>query len=387
MYKLCKRNKPLIYRKYIIFLHCFVNLRMFKKIDEESWELFMKKGRLLTAFLGVFLLLTGVLAGCSSKSSASEKAGGDSSKEITMVFYPNESAKNFTASRKALQEELHKATGKKINIQTTTDYNVAIEAIASGKAQLAFMGADGYIQAHAQNQKVEPLLLQSGPEGTTKGASYRSYLMVPKEKADQYKKDGKYDIDKIKGQKASFVSTSSTSGFAVPTDEIQKHFKLKNKDELSEGGKFFTKVLYGTTHPGSAINLLKGDVDVAAFDDIDLTPFLKVTDGSYDKVGSTFKVKDDADAPFAEFKGKELVNISVLPVQNGPFVVNTKALAKKDQDAITKRFTSKEFTKNKDLFSDGKSKTPTLWQKKSDKTILLKVNDDWYKPTHELVGK
>jgi len=211
--------------------------------------------------------------------------------------------------------------------------------------------------------------------------------MVNKDKADQYKKDGKYDIDKIKGQKASFVSTSSTSGFAVPTDEIQKHFKLKNKDDLSEGGKFFDKVLYGSTHPGSAINLLKGDVDVAAFDDIDLTPFLKVSEGSYDKVGSTFKVKDDADAPFSEFKGKELVNISVLPVQNGPFVVNTKALSKKDTDAIAKHFTSKDITNNKDLFSDGKGKTPTLWQKKSDKMTLLKVTDDWYKPTHELIGK
>src|SRR5699024_2801364 len=127
-----------------------------------------------------------------------------------------------------------------------------------------------------------PFLVQSGTDGTKKSASYRSYLMVPKEKADQYKKDGKYNIDKIKGQKISFVSASSTSGFAVPTDEIAKHFKLKNKDSLSEGGKFFDKVLYGTTHPGSAINLLKGDADVAAFDDGDLLPFLKVTDGDYD---------------------------------------------------------------------------------------------------------
>ncbi|WDT64976.1 hypothetical protein [Companilactobacillus crustorum] len=67
--------------------------------------------------------------------------------------------------------------------------------------------------------------------------------------------------------------------------------------------------------------------------------------------------------------------------------MNTKALSKTDVDAITKRFTSKDFTNNKNLFSDGKSKTPTLWQKKSDKTVLLKVDDAWYKPTHELVGK
>lgn len=345
----------------------------------------MKKGRLLTLLMGMTLLLAGLITtGCSAKTSASGKGNTD---KITVVFYPNESAKNFTASRQELIKQIHEATGKKVDMQTTTDYNVAIEAISSGKAQLAFMGADGYIQAHHQNNKVQPFLVQSGDTGTFKGASYRSYLMVPKDQADKYKSGDKYNLDAIKGKKMSFVSTSSTSGFAVPTDEIQKHFKLKNKDELSESGKFFSKVLYGSSHQGSAANLYKGDVDVAAFDDGDLTPFLDVTSGSYDKVGSVFKVKADADAPFTDLHGKEAVNISVLPVQNGPFVVNTKAMSDKDRKAIEKRFTSKAVTENPKLFGKVGSKTPTLWQKKTAKSTLLKVTDEWYKPTHELVGK
>lgn len=344
----------------------------------------MKKGRLLTVCLGLMLLLVGIVTGCSNQSSASSDGKND---KLTIVFYPNESAKNFAASREELKKQLHEATGKKVEVQTTTDYNVAIEAISSGKAQLAFMGADGYIQAHHQNAKVQPLLIQSGEDGTEKGASYRSYLMVPKDKVNDYKSGNDFNIDKIKGQKISFVSSSSTSGFAVPTDEIQKHFKLKNKDELSEGGKFFDKVLYGNSHPGSAVNLLKGDVDVAAFDDIDLAPFMNVSEGSYDKVGSTFKVKDDADAPFTDYRGKEVVSISVLPVQNGPLVVNTKAMSEKDRKAIEDRFTSKDVTENDKLFGKEGSKTATLWQKKSAKTTLLKVTDKWYKPTHELVGK
>lgn len=347
----------------------------------------MKKGRLITAILGLTLLTLGVVTGCSNQSSDSAKGGTKAADKITVVFYPSESAKVLNDSRDELKKQINKATGKEVNIQTTTDYNVAIESISSGKAQLAFMGADGYIQAHAKNKKVLPLMIQSGENGTKEGASYRSYLMVQKDKADQYKDGDTYSIDKIKGQSISFVSATSTSGFAVPTDEIQKHFKLKNKDDLSEGGKFFKKVLYGTSHPGSAVNLLKGDVDVAAFDDIDLEPFMKVSEGDYDKAGSTFKVKDDAEAPFTDFRGQEVVNLSVLPVQNGPLVANTETLSDKDRKAILELFTSSKISDNEKLFGKEDSKTATLWKKASDKTKLLEVNDDWYKPTHELIGK
>ncbi|MFD1472552.1 phosphate/phosphite/phosphonate ABC transporter substrate-binding protein [Companilactobacillus mishanensis] len=346
----------------------------------------MKKGRFLTVCLGVMLmaLLGGTLAGCSSKNSSAD--GGDS-KKLSIVFYPNESAKDYLTSRNELKAKLEKATGKKVEIKTTTDYNVAIEAISSGKAQLAFMGADGYIKARNLNKAVEPILTESGPDGTFKGASYRSYLMVPEKEADNYKTNGKYSLDKVKGKKISFVSASSTSGYAVPTYEIQKHFKLKNKDSFAESGKFFSKVLYGNSHPGSAVNLLKGDVDIAAFDDIDLTPFLKVTSGNYSDAGSVFTVKDDATAPFVDYRGQKVVNISTLPVQNGPVVANTKALSDKDKKAIQKLFTSKEVSDDPKLFAKDDAKVPALWHKKGDKSQLLKVDDNWYKPTHELIGK
>ncbi|QHM31197.1 hypothetical protein C7M34_01831 [Lactiplantibacillus plantarum] len=67
------------------------------------------------------------LAGCASGTSA--KSGGsstDSSKTITVVFYPNESAKSFAGSRTAIKQAVEKATGKTVKLQTTTDYNVAI---------------------------------------------------------------------------------------------------------------------------------------------------------------------------------------------------------------------------------------------------------------------
>jgi len=327
------------------------------------------------------------LAGCASGTST--KAGSksaDKSKAITVVFYPNESAKSFAGSRDALKKSVEKVTGKTVKVQTTTDYNVAIQAIASGKAQLAYMGANGYIQAHKLSKDVKPFAAQSDADGTLKKATYNSYLMVQQKDADKYKADGKYSIKDIKGKKMSYVSNSSTSGFLVPTAKISNEFKIKDKDDLTQNGKFFSKVLYGGSHQGSAVNLLKGDVDVAAFDDGDLMPYLKVTNGSWDKVGSTFAVKDDAEAPFSSLAGKQVVNIAMMPVQQGPWVYNTKALSKDDQEKIAKEFTSKEFAQNKEIFSEPGSKTPKLFPKKSDKTQLLEVNDKWYTPTHKLVG-
>ncbi len=348
----------------------------------------LSKSLLGLSFISVLGLgLAGCASGISAKSSGSSSSA-DSSKAITVVFYPNESAKSFAGSRNALKKSIEKATGKTVKLQTTTDYNVAIQAIASGKAQLAYMGANGYIQAHHISKDVVPFAAQSDAEGTLKKATYNSYLMVQQKDAKKYEENGKYSIKNIKGKKMSYVSNSSTSGFLVPTAEITKEFKIKDadKDKLTQSGQFFSKVLYGGSHQGSAVNLLKGDADVAAFDDGDLMPYLDVTKGSWDKIGSTFTVKKDAEAPFSSLVGKSVVNIAMLPVQQGPWVYNTKSLSKTDQEKIAKEFTSTSFANNDQIFSKPGAKSPKMFPKKSDKTKLVPVTDKWYAPTHKLVG-
>ncbi|RRK11819.1 phosphate/phosphite/phosphonate ABC transporter substrate-binding protein [Lactiplantibacillus garii] len=348
--------------------------------------------KLSKSLLGLsFVSVLGLgLAGCASGTSTSSSSNSSASKgkAITVVFYPNESAKSFAGSRDALKKSIEKATGKTVKLQTTTDYNVAIQAISSGKAQLAYMGANGYIQAHKLSKDVVPFAAQSDGEGTLKKATYNSYLMVQQKDAKKYEENGKYSIKNIKGKKMSYVSNSSTSGFLVPTAEITREFKVKDsdKDKLTQSGQFFSKVLYGGSHQGSAVNLIKGDADVAAFDDADLMPYLKVTKGSWDKVGSTFTVKDDAEAPFSSLKGKSVVNIAMMPVQQGPWVYNTKALTKDDQEKIAKEFTSQSFADNEKIFSKPGAKTPMMFPKKTNKTKLVKVTDKWYAPTHKLVG-
>jgi phosphonate transport system substrate-binding protein len=73
--------------------------------------------------------------------------------KITLVWYPNESAADYQPARDEIASLISEATGKKVEHKLTTDYSIAIESVASGTAQICFMGAQGYIEA---NKKTAP---------------------------------------------------------------------------------------------------------------------------------------------------------------------------------------------------------------------------------------
>lgn len=83
---------------------------------------------------------------------------------------------------------------------TTTDYNVAIESIASGNAQMASLGAEGYVQANKKNKAVQAAFTNSDEEGGLDGACYYSRICVRTEDAAQYKEGSSYSIAALKGK-------------------------------------------------------------------------------------------------------------------------------------------------------------------------------------------
>ncbi|MEI3338447.1 MAG: phosphate/phosphite/phosphonate ABC transporter substrate-binding protein [Clostridium sp.] len=357
----------------------------------------MKKNKIIKLAMGLLLgtTMTFGLFGCSSSSSESDTAKNSNSKEnstITMVWYPNESGGDLEDARNEVGKVVEKATGKKVEHKLTTDYSVAIESIANGTAGICFMGPQGYVEAHTKNEKVLPLVVNSGASGTLDDAKYYSWLAVTKENADQYKKDGSYEIDNIEGKKMSFVSNSSTSGFKVPTSSIVSYFSSKDKwknltaDDLMEGGsdKFFSEVMYGGSHQGSAVNLLTGKSDVAAFCDTVLVNYVDAEDGEFNGVGTTYKVKDDATEPFNTLKGKEFVAIASTPVLNSPFVVNTEVISDEDKKKIIEAFTSDEVTNNTKIFvPKSDENTKGFFKKEADEKFLA-VDDKWFDPIREL---
>lgn len=345
----------------------------------------MMKRSWLAAML---LLFAAFLAACAEGSAG---AGGKKEVDdvIDIVWYPNESGSDLKSSRDEIGKLIEETTNKTVEHHLTTDYAIAIETLVNNNADLAFMGAQGYIEAHKKNDAIHPLVVPTGPSGTLDDAVYHSWLAVHADDQAKYVVDGAFSLDKIEGKKMSFVSNSSTSGFKVPSANIIEHFSEQKKyaglseEDLMEGGQLFAQVLFGNSHQGSAVNLLKGNAEVAAFCDTCVENYVEIVDGEENKPGSVYKVTDHAAEPFNTVTGEEFVLISVRPVLNSPFAANLDTLGKEDFDKLQKLFTSDQVANNEKIFVPETSGESGLFFKSGQERFQA-VEDAWFNPIRRL---
>ncbi|MDR0513648.1 MAG: phosphate/phosphite/phosphonate ABC transporter substrate-binding protein, partial [Coriobacteriaceae bacterium] len=318
------------------------------------------KGVAQVAALGLVGSLSGSLIGCSTANNANAANDGSGSdggsatdnKPITFVFLPDASSADMAPSRTAVSEAIKASCGRDAEVMTTTDYNVAIEAIASGSAGMALLGAEGYVQANKKNNKVQACFTNSDDKGKLDGACYYSRICVRTEDVAAYKKGQDFDLQPLKGKSFSFVSATSTSGFKVPSAKLVSVFGLSSNEVLLENGSFFSEVLLGGSHQGSVVNLMSGDADAAAFDDIDVDMYLTLVSGEANMPGAVYKVRDDAGDPFTNVHGKQFTIISSTPVLNAPFAFNEEVISEADRKAIVDYFCSSAVSDDKRIFSD-----------------------------------
>jgi len=315
-------------------------------------------------------------------------------KPVVIVWLPNESGADLVAARDAIGALVTETLGRPVEHKLTTDYIIAIEALANDNGDLAFYGAQAYIEAKNKNNSIVPLVITSGASGTSKDAIYHSWLAVNKGEEATYQKDGAYSIENIAGKRFSFVSNSSTSGFKVPAKNIVSFFSTQDKwkelvaDELLEGGadKFFSDVQFGGSHQGSAVNLISGKSDVAAFCDTCVENYTALSDGEVNTVGSTYKVIEKAAEPFDKFPGKEFVIISVTPVLNSPFAANGNTLTAEEIKKLQDALTSDAVANNPKIFAT-KAEIEAGYKpifKKTKEERFIVVEDSFFDPVREL---
>lgn len=328
-----------------------------------------------------------LLSACSNGNAGAEKTEVDD--VINIVWYPNESGNDMKSSRDEIGKLIEEATGKSVEHKLTTDYAIAIETMVNNNADLAYMGAQGYIEANNGNEANQPLVVSTGPSGTLDDALYHSWLAVNTGAEDDFKVKGAFSLDTLEKRSISFVSNSSTSGFVIPSSTIIEHFAEKpgfeelEPEDLMEGGPLFSQVLFGNSHQGSAVNLLNGSVEVAAFCDTCVESYVEVVEGEENKAGSVYKVKKDAAEPFNTVTGSEFTLMEVTPVLNAPFVANMNTLGQEDFDKLQQLFASDEMANNEKVFIPEGSDAPGLFFK-SEGERFAPVEDAWFNPIREL---
>jgi len=339
--------------------------------------------------LFVILAVAVALAACGNSGTASNP-----NSPIIFAWLPNESGSELRDAREAIGAVVSETLGRPVEHRTTTDYLIDVEALANNTAHLGFFGAEAYVQAHDKNDKVIPLVIPSGSDGRLETAVYYSWLAVMRGQEGNYQENGVFKIDNIQGKRFSFVSSSSTSGFRVPSADIVRYFSQQDKwkaltaDDLIEGGngKFFSEVLFGGSHQGSAVNLLSGKVDVAAFCDACVANYVELVEGEANRPGAVYRVLPNADEPFDKFPGAEFVLIASTPVLNAPFVANSSMLSADEIKRLQDALTSDAVANNPKIFATKEeidAGFKPLFRKTNAERFLV-VDDAFFNPIREL---
>lgn len=214
----------------------------------------MKKS-IACVLLSAMVAFGSFAAGCGGNSQQPEK------KTFTIAYAPNESTTDSTDARSTLAKDLGKVINMDVKEIQASDYTAIIEALRTGKADMAYMGALA-VAMGAERAGVTPIVMKA-PNGDKAQAVYHSVFITQKNNSEIN------SIKDFKGKTIAFVDPDSTSGNLVPTSEIMKAFPdlhLTN-EKIHTNGEFFEAVSFSGKHQAGLQAVIKGDVDIVPISD------------------------------------------------------------------------------------------------------------------------
>lgn len=222
----------------------------------------MKKS-IACVLLSAMVAFGSFAAGCGGNSQEAEK------KTFTIAYAPNESTTDSTDARSTLAKDLGKVINMDVKEIQASDYTAIIEALRTGKADMAYMGALA-VAMGAERAGVTPIVMKA-PNGDKAQAVYHSVFVTQKDNNEIN------SIKDFKGKTIAFVDPDSTSGNLVLTSEIMKAFPdlhLTN-EKIHTNGEFFEAVSFSGKHQAGLQAVIKGDVDIVPISDQIMTSEFK----------------------------------------------------------------------------------------------------------------
>jgi phosphonate transport system substrate-binding protein len=189
----------------------------------------------LKPFIGA-LLAFGIAASASTPALAQ--------KVLRISAIPDEAPTELQRKFKPLGEYLSKETGMKVEFTPVTDYAAVVEALATKKIDMAWLGGFTYVQTKIRTSGTANPIIQR-----VEDEKFTSVFIVP---ADSSLKS----LSEIKGKTIAFGSPSSTSGHLMPRYFLMQAGINPDKD--------FKNIAFSGAHDATVAFVASGKADVGA---------------------------------------------------------------------------------------------------------------------------
>lgn len=206
--------------------------------------------------VSLFILLTFV--GCSSESSetasAESRPAGATASEIkeeklTVVFQKQKNPEELEEAAAKVAAALEADLGMPVEIVIPTSYVASVQALVSGKADVAYLSSIPYLLAD-EEVDMEVLLVELREDRT----DYDSIFVVAKDSPYQ-------SLEDLRGKRMMFTSTTSTSGYVMAYSRLVNDGLLEKAQDPEE---FFETIGYAGGYDRALLSVVNGTADLAA---------------------------------------------------------------------------------------------------------------------------
>lgn len=192
--------------------------------------------------IGTAAVLIASMIGCGNKK---DDSGGTGKRTIHISGIPNESPTEIERHSQPVVAYLEKKLGTDVDYIQVTDYGAAVQALSSGKLDIAWLGGFTYVQARHLAGAVP--LVQRDVDREFKSVFITSDPSITKP-------------EDLKGKSFAFGSKSSTSGHLMP-----RHF-LTTQFNIDPDKDFAGPPVFSGAHDATAKMVESGKVKAGVLD-------------------------------------------------------------------------------------------------------------------------
>ncbi|TDF78995.1 putative selenate ABC transporter substrate-binding protein [Pseudomonas sp. H9] len=178
-------------------------------------------------------LFAGLVLSCSSYLAQAADT-------LKVSAIPDEAPTELLRKFKPLGQYLEQKLGMKVEFVPVADYPAVVEALATDRLDMAWLGGFTFVQVHLKSPTATPLVQRE------QDAKFTSKFITANPEIESF--------SDLKGKSFAFGSISSTSGSLMP-----RYFMLKDNGIKPED--YFSRVAYSGAHDATAAWVQAGKVD------------------------------------------------------------------------------------------------------------------------------